>query len=93
MPNTAAIVYAKNSKKGSYTGFFHDIKKSERFDHQKFLAKHALAGPKSRIRCLIMPLGLNGNIMRCSYMKETDVCQIPNFSYSYKEMADLPKPK
>ena len=82
MPNTAAIVYAKNSKNGSYTGFFYDIKISERFDHQLFLAKHALAGPDSRIKCEIMPLGLNGNIMQCTYIKKAEICHIPNLSHS-----------
>ena len=92
MPNTTAIIYASNSKKGSYTGFVHDISVFHKFDHESFLARHALAGPESRIRCEIMSQGLYGNAKQCFYMKKFGLCHIPGYKYSMDFLSPLPKP-
>ncbi len=48
------MIYASNQKKGCYTGFIYDIPKFKKFDREEFLARHALSGPDSKIRCEIM---------------------------------------
>ena len=45
MPNTAALVFTANEKKGSYTGFFQHIDRSRCFDYKSFVAVNALPGP------------------------------------------------
>ena len=51
-PDVCALVYAKNEKRGSYTGFFHNIHSNGYLSVDQFLAVHALPGPNSVITCL-----------------------------------------
>ena len=55
-----AFIYAKNPKKGNYTGFHYNIPAKTAFDYQKFLLKNALPGPLSRIHCILEPKGADG---------------------------------
>ena len=56
-PNTCAMMYSRNPKKGNYTGFFYDIPVTKSFNYENFLLKHALPGPKSVIHCILEPKG------------------------------------
>ena len=92
LPNTAAIIYCTNLKKGSYCGYVYDIPIRESFSTEDFLAKHALPGPDSRIRCEVMKQGPLGNIESCFYLKKTPICLIPGFKYSGEQISPIPKP-
>ena len=37
-PDVCALVYAKGTKNGFFTGFYHDISKTNKFHHMEFLA-------------------------------------------------------
>ena len=54
-PNICVLVFAKNAKKGSYCGFFNSISETNPFDQKEFLVAHALASPRSKIRCVLQP--------------------------------------
>lgn len=54
------LVYAKNQKRGHYTGLQYDIPARTHFDYQLFILKHALPGRDSFIRCILEPKGPNG---------------------------------
>ena len=64
-PSVAALIYARNSKTGSYTGFYQDIPKNSLFDHRGFLAAHALPGPKSIVHCVLQHEGERESDDRC----------------------------
>ena len=55
------MVYAKNDKPGCYTGFYKLIPGAGRFNHQQFLAAHALPGPDSMTDCILQEQGPLGN--------------------------------
>ena len=60
MPLTAALIYAKNDKKGSYCGFFKDIPLNTHFEYKDFLAAQALPGPDSVVHCHLYLNGPDG---------------------------------
>ena len=93
LPHTAAIIYCMNSKRGSYCGNIYDIPVRGTFSTEEFLAKHALAGPGSQIKCVLMAQGINGNVEHCFYQKKHALCQIPGFKYGNDHIFPLPKPK
>jgi len=51
-PHVCAFIYAKNDKRSSYTGFFHNIHRTIKFNRKEFLLAHALPGPHSYITCV-----------------------------------------
>ena len=76
-----ALIYAKNPKRGNYTGFTYDIPAKTSFDYEQFLLKHALPGPGSNIHCILEPQGAGGEQRDVWLTKETEVSQIPGFLY------------
>ena len=93
MPNTAALVYAKNDKPGCFCGFIKDIRLSHRLNVEEFLAAHALPGPDSLIRCLLYPNCLEGGVAQFTLRKDTSLSQIPGLPYRMDKIASLSKPK
>ena len=80
-PHSAAIIYCKTSKNRTYCGEVIDIPVYKTFNTEEFLAERALAGEGSRIKCILMPQGLYGNIEECFYHKESSLCIIPGYKY------------
>ena len=50
-PHVCALIYAKNAKRGGYTGFYKNIPKTGPFSRESFLKANALPGPNSVIQC------------------------------------------
>ena len=92
MPDVAALIYANNDKAGSYCGFFKNIRELNRFDHEDFLAAHALPGPGSIINAFFFPTGLDGGSQQFTLRKEREVSQIPGLYYTFEHIASLPRP-
>ena len=78
---TCAMVFAKNNKRGSYTGFFKDLPKTGHFCHKEFLLAHALPGPGSRIKCILNERGRKKKEERVVYEKPQNASQLLGFSY------------
>ena len=47
------MIYARNDKRGCYTGFYSNIWKTKQFDRKQFLLTHSLPGPDSIVHCYI----------------------------------------
>lgn len=86
------MVYAKNEKKGSYCGFFHNISQTHTFDHVDFIAANALPGPDSLIHCTLQKQGKYGNTEYCSYLKTTRLAQLPGLAYGCEDLLNLKRP-
>ena len=52
-PDVCALIYAKNDKRGSYCGIFHDLPEKQSFNATEWLARRALPGPGSRVRLIL----------------------------------------
>ena len=52
-PTIAAICYAKNDKRGGFTGGYWNITTTNQLTLRDFLARHALPGPGSVTACII----------------------------------------
>ena len=89
-PHVCALIYAKNAKRGCYTGFYKDIPKTVPFDHEEFLQANALPGPKSIIQCLISNGRKNKVVKHIFYEKGASVGQIPGFSYDKYPVPEIP---
>ncbi len=93
MPHTAALIFCRNDKAGSYCGFFKHINATMSFHHKDFLAANALPGPGSLIQCLQYPNGANGGYKQFKLKKEQPFSQIPSLNYRLQHVANLPRPK
>ena len=60
MPHICALVYAVSDKPGCYIGNFHNKSVFNKFETEKFIAAHSLAGPASNIICKVAKDGLYG---------------------------------
>ena len=69
MPDVCALVFARNSKRGCYCGFFQEISATNQFDHVQWLKSHALVGPESHILCALYQNGVYGAIEQYEYEK------------------------
>ena len=57
-PYLCALIFARNGKKGCYTGIWQTIPKSGPFNREHFLAAHALPGHGSKIYCDVLARGV-----------------------------------
>lgn len=49
--DVCALIFAKNEKLNSYTGFFYNIDPRYPFDDETYLKRKTLAGPNSITKC------------------------------------------
>ena len=80
-PNTCAIIYTSNPKRGNYTGFTYDIPAKTKFDYERFLLRNALPGPGSNIHCILESKGKEGETIDCWLTKDFKKSHIPGFLY------------
>ena len=92
MSHLAAMVFAKNDKRGGYTGYFKQIPRSVPCNSIKFLKANMLGGFFSRVHCHIQKDGPYGLTTLVSYTKDAVDTQIPYLHYCSKPVNDLPKP-
>ena len=92
MPHVWALVYGRNTKGGCFCGFFKDIPKFSKLKVADFLKRYALAGPGSKVRCILQPEGPFGYIEHCGYEKEHALCQVPGYRYTGDFLAPIPMP-
>lgn len=52
-PLVAALLFAKNDKRGAFTGFWQNLPKAGTFKYGDFLAANALSGPGSIVHCRV----------------------------------------
>ena len=91
-PDICALVFANNAKKGSYCGFFKNISETHPFNIEKFLAAYSLAGPESKIKCVLQPRGSEDYKTVCTYEKATALAQSPALTYRQELLFLRPKP-
>ena len=72
-PLVCALVYARNDKRGNYTGFFHNIWKTKQFDRGRFILAHVLPGPNSLVHCFIDSQGDSKQASSQVYRKDVSV--------------------
>ena len=80
----AALCYAKNEKRGCYTGIYKNISSTNSFNASEFLAAHALPGPDSVIYCIKQLSGPEGDTERMTLRKDTPLSLIPGLRYNEK---------
>ena len=88
-PDVCALVFARNDKRSSFTGFFKNIWKNTYLNTKEFLLAHALPGPNAKINCILQKKGSAQRVERCLYVKEVQVCQIPAFTYSHQPIPEI----
>ena len=91
-PNLCCLIYAKNQKRGNYSGFKYEISARTKFDYQMFLLKNALPGPGSDIHCVLEPEGAGGGRKDLWLTKSLAKSQIPGFRYQMRGISRLPRP-
>jgi hypothetical protein len=77
----AAICYAKNDKRGGYTGGYRNITSTSQLTLKEFMARHALPGPGSVITCIVQRHGPLGDTEIFKMVKLTQLAQIPGMKY------------
>ena len=80
-PHVCALVFARNSKRGGYTGIWQDIPKTGPFESETFLAANALPGPGSKIVCDILAKGKKQLEKVFILMKDSPFSRIPGYNY------------
>jgi hypothetical protein len=72
-PTIAAICYAKNDKRGGFTGGFRNITSTSQLTLREFMARHALPGPGSVTTCIVQEHGPLGDTELFKMVKLTDI--------------------
>ena len=91
-PHVCVLIFAKNSKKGCYTGVVQNISKNSLFVPEEFVAAHALPGPDSRIFCDIYARGRRSRPQTYIFQKDQPFSLIPGFNYNHWPIDTLPRP-
>jgi len=89
----AALIFARNDKQGSYTGFYKVLDNINPFYYEDFLAANALPGPNSTIHCVLQNQGPLGFTEQFKMRKNSTLSQIPGIQYGQGSVANLPRPR
>ena len=78
-----ALIFAKNEKLNSYTGFFYNIDPRYCFDEEAFLKRKTLAGPKSITKCYLYGRNDEEAVAdEFTVHKNNAVCEVPGIFYN-----------